>query len=235
MRHLICIIALSTLTITGCKKEAPEQAAGDEAPASAAQPAKSTAPPQAAAPHKTEPPQAGGPQGPAQMKAAMEAMAKAGAAMQGGQVQGKVVNWRKLAPFVPEKIGDYTPTRELKGSTGGMGQMQVTTVKRRYKAGDKKLKVEIVDTSLVPAMRASFAMIQSINEDSSDGVRRGTTVAGQPALLEWRKARQRGKLTIICGGRFLVNISLRPSDDPQEVLKLAASFDLKGLAGLKAE
>ena len=66
--------------------------------------------------------------------------------------------------------------------------------RRRYRAGDKRLDIEIVDTSLVPMMRAGFAMAQMVKKDSTEGVQRGTTVDGQPGVLEWRKRRQRGKM-----------------------------------------
>ncbi len=237
MKPLISIIALVALMSTGCKKNAQE-VQEEQIKAAVKAAIKATTQEEAPAKPLTGPTDA--PANPlagaAQAQAALAAMAQAGAAMQqGGKPMGKIINWRKLAPFLPEKIGDYASTKELKGSTSGMGQMQVSTVKRRYQAGDKKLKVEIIDTTLVPAMRAGFAMIKMINEDSSDGIRKGTTVAGQPALLEWRKARQRGKMTIICGERFLVNIRVKPTNDPQEVLKLAKSLDLPGLVKLKAE
>ena len=56
-----------------------------------------------------------------QAAAALAKLAKAADEAQGGNLQNKVVNWRKLAPFVPEKLGDLAAAGELDGSTGGMG------------------------------------------------------------------------------------------------------------------
>jgi hypothetical protein len=166
-----------------------------------------------------------------------KALAEASKALTGAgaKPKGNVVNWRKLAPLLPDKLGDFATDGELKGSTNTVGAMKISEVKRRYKAGDKKLRVEIADAWLVPMLRTGFAMAQMVNQDSTEGVKKGVKVNGQPGIVEWRKARQRGKLTIMVGGRFLMKLSLRPTDSPDEVVKLAKGLDLATLAKLKAE
>lgn len=175
-----------------------------------------------------------------QLGRALGKLAKAGKEMQkatagGGKKLGPVVNWRKLEPLLPASIGGLEADGELKGSTKSMGQFKISEVRRRYRGGDQKLRVHITDTSLVPMMRAGFAMAQMVNEDSSDGVKKGLSVDGHKGLLEWRKKRERGKLTLLVGGRFLVKLTLRGTTRPDEVVELARKLDLDELAGMKAE
>lgn len=152
-----------------------------------------------------------------------------------GKPAGKTVNWRALAPFLPDKLGSFSASGELKGKTAGMGQMKVTTVKRVYKDGDRKLTVEILDTSLVPVMRAGFTMISTFNEDSTEGVKKGIKVEDNPALLEWRKKRQRGTISILVADRYLVKATLRPCEKPADVVEAGKLVAIKKLAKVKAE
>lgn len=151
---------------------------------------------------------------------------------------GKVVNWRKLVPFVPDKVGGYQAERPLKGSTAGIGGLQQSRVKRRYARGDKKLRLEIIDTSMVPMLRTGFAMARSMHRDSTEGITRGLDVSSQPGVLQWRSSSKRAKLTLLVGGRFLVALKLRPvkgGDEVDEIVSLAKSLDLGALAKLKAK
>lgn len=224
---LLCLLVAVTL-ITGCKKK--EEVAEVEAAKALGEAAKALgAMSGKGAEGSAEAAKGAGDVGKA-LAEASKAMAGAGA-----KPQGDVVNWRKLAPLLPDKLGDFASDGELKGSTNTVGTMKISEVKRRYKSGDKKLRVEIADAWLVPMLRTGFAMAQMVNQDGTEGVKKGVKVNGQPAVLEWRKARKRGKLTIMVGGRFFMKLSLRPSEDPDDVVKLAKGLDLSALAKLKAD
>lgn len=230
MRTMIPLLLL--LALGSCKKDAPEQPTGQE-------PASATPATPSPAEKPAEPPKAGGTkEQPANPLQALAHLAKAGEALSKGMGQkelGPVVNWRELQPFAPDKLGEFVAEGELDGSTGSMGAMKVSSVKRRYKAGESRLQLEISDTSLVPMLRAGFAMAAQVQEDSTRGVKKGITVEEQPGMLEWRKSGKRGKLALLVGGRFIVNLRLRPTEDPEAVIKLAKELELKKLAGLKAK
>jgi hypothetical protein len=224
---LLCVL-VAVMLITGCKKK--EEVAEVEAAKALGEAAKALgAMSGQGAEGSAEAAKGVGDVGKA-LAEATKALAGAGA-----KPQGNVVNWRKLAPLLPDKLGDYAADGEVKGSTNTMGSMKISEVKRRYKAGDKKLRVEISDAWLVPMLRTGFAMAQAVNQDSSEGIQKGVKINGQPAILKWRKARKRGRLTIMVGGRFMMKLSLRPSEDPDEVVKLAKGLDLSALAKLKAD
>ena len=225
MIKALCGLMLVSVA-AGCdKKEEGAKEGSAAAPAKAEKP-KPTAP--AAGQPKVDPAQ----DPMAAAAAAKAAMAKAlGNAK--GVVKGKVVNWRKLAPFVGDKLGAFAAKGELRGETGGMGGFKVSTVKRRYTAGEKRLRVEVVDVSVAPMLKSAFAMAQTISKDSTSGVQKGTTVSGNPAVLRWRKRRQRGKLTVLVDGRFIVTFKLRPAEDADAVLGVAKAFNFSGLAKVK--
>lgn len=224
MKTIFCLIL--GLVLFACKKDTPQtpQTSQPEAETTKAAPAKT---------NETQEAQPKGPMG--EMGKAMQQLANMGKAMQGGEKpMGKVVNWRKLEPFAPDALGSFKADGDMKGGTRGIGAMQATEVKRRYKAGDKDLRLKILDTSMVPMMRAAFTMAQNIKEDTTSGMKRGTKVLGHPAIVEWKKSTNRSKLSILVAGRFVVGLELSPSKDPEEVLTVAKSLKLADLAKLEA-
>lgn len=181
---------------------------------------------------------------PAQLANPMQALQALGAlgqqaqqvlGQQAGQADlGPVVNWRDLSAFLPEALGELNATGEIDGETTSMQGLQVTTVKRRYKAGKTSGRLELVDTSLAAFLRAPFAMVQLVNEDSSRGYKRGTQIQGQPAIAEWNEKSKRSEVHILAGGRFLVNLELEGAAQGQAE-GLAGGLDLSGIMASAAK
>ena len=242
MRVAILIIFFIPVASIGCDnkdKEAAPEAPAPEAPAPAAPaPAPLVAPEAPEAPAAPQPPPAAA----NPMMETQKAMEQAMGAMQAmnqmaaanNRQMGRPVNWRKLAPFLPAKVGDFEAVGELDGATRKMGAASHTEVKRRYKAGEKRLSLEIIDTSLVPVMRTPFAVAAMVQEDSTTGYRKGVKVAGHQALAEWDSKRKQSEIRVLAGGRFLVTLEI---DDAEvgDAEKLAEKLDLKALSALKLE
>ena len=163
--------------------------------------------------------------------------AKAMAAMQAlGKGDGTpVVNWRQLQGFLPDKLGEYTADGELDGSTNKMGMFTVTTVKRSYKAGGPRARITISDTAMSPMLRAPFAMVSMIDEDSSQGFRKGTKIEGNNAIVEWEKSSKHSKATVLAGQRFLVEVSVSDAIKEDQAASLMKLIDLGALVAVKAE
>ncbi|MEK7703655.1 MAG: hypothetical protein AAB426_01755, partial [Myxococcota bacterium] len=158
------------------------------------------------------------------------------AAMQGttgGGAAVAVVNWRELAKVVPESVAGFTAEGELNGQTSGMGNMQVTEVTRHYKKGDKELRLEITDTSMVAALRAPFAMMAMINEDSSKGYKKGGSIGAYPGLAEWESQGKESHVAVLVADRFLVNVKIENAE-PGDAETIVKALDLGDLAKLKA-
>lgn len=150
-----------------------------------------------------------------------------------GASQGPVVNWRDLAKFVPEAVTGFAKDGELDGSTNNMGGMQVTKVRRTYKAGEQRAEVEILDANMVAMLKMPFAMISMINEDSTRGFKKGKQVSGQPAIVEWTEDSKHSKVTMLVGDRYIVNVEVHQAGANDAAEKLAAALDIAGLAALK--
>ena len=76
-------------------------------------------------------------------------------------------------------------------------------------------------------------MAKNFNEDSSEGIKKGGTVAGQPAILEWTKSSQRAKVSMLVGDRFIVHVRVNPAANIEAASSVAQQLDLAKLAVLK--
>ena len=145
---------------------------------------------------------------PEQVKQQTE-MAKGLAAMQAlGGNGGPAVNWRKLATFLPDTIGDLKADGAVKGETQKMGAFEHSQVSRHYKRGDSSVTVTISDGSAMPMLRAPFAMAAMISEDSSEGFKKGTKIEGHTAIVEWREQAKRSEATALVGEKFVLHVEL---------------------------
>ena len=174
-----------------------------------------------------EPEQAKQQIGLAKSLAAMKAMSEAGG--------GPAVNWRKLQPYLPDELGDFKATKDLKGATNKMGGMEFTEVSRSYAAGERQLTIKITDAFTAPMLKAPFAMAAMIQEDSTEGYKKGKKIQGHTAIVEWRKSGQRSNVVMLVGERFMLNVTVRPTDTVDDAEKAVALLDLDSLAKLKAE
>jgi hypothetical protein len=162
-------------------------------------------------------------------------LAKSLAAMQALGAGGPAVNWRQLASFVPDKLGDFVAKGELDGSTNKAGGFEVTEVKRRYQADKRTLRLKIVDATATPFLRAPFAMATMINEDSTSGYRKGKTLGGHSAVVQWKERSKESSVDMLVAKRFLVALQIDDAKTPEEAEQLIVQLKLDDLAQLKAE
>jgi hypothetical protein len=156
--------------------------------------------------------------------AAMKALAGGGG--------GPAVNWRQLAPLLPEALGDFKAKGELDGSTKKMGGFEVSEVKRRYDAGGRELRVEITDATAHALLRAPFAMVAMIEEDSTAGFKKGKTIGGHPGVVEWKEKSKQGNVSLLVAQRFVVNVRIAKAQSSDEAETIASALKLDELAAL---
>lgn len=163
----------------------------------------------------------------------MNALAEAARQIGQAAPTGPVVNWRDLAPFLPQQLAGFEAKGDVDGNTTSMQGMQVTTVSRRYERGKERMKVEILDTSWAPFLRAPFALVQMIQEDSSKGYKKGVTFKGQPAIAEWRQSGS-SELHTLAAQRFVINVEIK-TDTMGLAEQVAESLDLNGIMATAAK
>lgn len=164
--------------------------------------------------------------------------AKAIAALQAmGEASGAqpIVNWRQLVPYLPDSLGEYKADGDVDGRTQKAGGFKVTVVKRRYKLDKARANITITDTSMSPMLRAPFKMAAIVEEDSSSGYKKGTTIADHTAIVEWLKSSKRSKATLLAGDRFVLEVSVSGTDKDDAASTLIEQVNLDSLAKLKAE
>jgi len=156
--------------------------------------------------------------------------------MQGMTAQGAVplVNWRELANAVPAAVQGFTPDGDLDGSTGALGAFGGSEARRRFRAGDKRLSIKVVDTSFNQLLVMPFTMARGMVVDSTDEMQRASDVGGQPGFLSYRYRDHQSKQTILAQGRFIVEIEVEPAQAPEEATQYAALVNFPLLAQLHA-
>jgi hypothetical protein len=202
-----------------------------ESAPSAPPPAPAPPPPPSGAPAPMAPAAPGAATNPLEALQALGAAAQQLAAA-GQTTPGPVVNWRELAPFVPGELAGFKAKGEVDGSTTTMQGMQVSRVSRRYEQGKDRMQIELVDTSFAPFLRVPFAMAAAIQEDSSRGYKKGTSIKGQPAIVEWKQG-GKSQAHLLAGQRFIVNIEV-DTDTQGLAERVAESIDVAGIQALAA-
>jgi hypothetical protein len=145
---------------------------------------------------------------------------------------GPAVNWRKLGAFLPDTIGDLKADGELKGETQKAGAFEHSKVSRRYKLGESNVVVSIADGSAMPLLRAPFAMVAMISEDSSEGYKKGTKIDGHTAIVEWREKSKRSEATALIGERFVLHVEQSKAGSPDAAEAIVKKMPLAELAKL---
>lgn len=157
-----------------------------------------------------------------------------------GKTLGKMVRWRKLAAFLPDKFGAYKATGPARGKNYKRDKMETASAKRYYAAPKKDLTLELNDLSVNPMLRASIAVARKMKLNTPGGyMEHGLRVGQLPANRGWNYSEQKkmgaGKLTVLVGGRYLVQVTLKGAQDPDEVIKTFEQLDLAALPALKAD
>jgi hypothetical protein len=147
---------------------------------------------------------------------------------------GPAVNWRQLAPFLPDSIGELKADGAVKGKTEKAGPMEHSQASRDYKLGESRVDISIADSSAMPLIRTPFAMAAMISEDSSEGYKKGSKIDGNTAIVEWRDQSKHSQATVLVGDRFVVNVSVHKAAKPEAAEEVLKQLPLAEIAKLKA-
>ncbi len=230
------IVLLCAAPLGGCGKS-KEQEAAEAAAAKMAEAAKKLEEAAKAA-------KSGVPQSPQEaVKQGAEAMAAASAmigAMMGGDTKGAgavaPVDFRELKAMLPESIGGMKRGEES-GERNAMAGISVSQAQARYSDGGKsRLRVKITDAGSMSGFAgvaaAAWAMVD-IDKETPDGYEKTSTVGGRRMHEKWDSRDKRGEVSMIVGGRFIVE--MRGNGIEMKDLKQAINaVDFKKLEALKS-
>ncbi|HKU41331.1 MAG TPA: hypothetical protein VJR89_24375, partial [Polyangiales bacterium] len=105
-------------------------------------------------------------------------------------------------------------------------------IRRGYFKTGTALDIEIVDTVQAKPLRELFARTRELSRNTEAAVIKPTRIQGYDALAQWNSTSRNARVAVLVESRYLVNLSLRPSDGVATVLTLAQKLDLPGLAHL---
>ncbi len=141
----------------------------------------------------------------------------------------EVVHFKQLLPFVDIKIPGWELKGKPRGTTMKQGQMKLSEARASFKAGDKTLKLVVLDFLGKPI---PFTMMPPIEMESSEETVHTIEVQGFKALETYRPQEKHGELNISVANRFWVKIDGKGIDNLQVLKDVAHQMDLKKLATL---
>jgi hypothetical protein len=148
----------------------------------------------------------------------------------------------RLLPFLAEVEG-WTGQRpdgsraqlgEWRGIKQDLARRGVTAVSRTYvkTAGEARVAVAITDGGYLKAVYSSFNMMSRRSQETPEGQVKGVSVAGFPAIEQWRSEGKHVELTVLVGNRFLVHLKSEGLE-PAAVHDWLVNLRLEQLAGLQ--
>jgi hypothetical protein len=166
-----------------------------------------------------------------QMAKGLEAMAS-GAAAAGNIKPVDPVSFRDLQTLFPDLDGweKEKPTGERMTAPFAYSQAEV-----RYKKGDSRLDVKIVDSGFNQLLLTPFAMMMQTGyeKETSSGYEKATKVGGEPGWEKWNTEGKDGEVTAFVAKRFLLTVNGRNVDDIKALHGVVAKVDLAKLAAMK--
>jgi hypothetical protein len=148
------------------------------------------------------------------------------------------VDYPRLTPFLPERVVGFVAEPATGSSSSGMG-FQISEVARTYRkatasAATPTIRLRIADGAGNPFFLAAYAPVDPFYKERGDGYDRAFTLDGYPATETYDRPHQRGRLSVLVGGHYVVEIAIvnLPSDTLQEWWK---KIDAKKLAAVKLD
>ena len=176
----------------------------------------------------------------ADMAAAMAAMNAMGGAMTAGATGGKKVetmDFRELKSMLPGSLGNLKRTEATGEKSGAMG-ITISHAEGNYSSDDGKaivLKIsDIGSLTAVTGMTGYAWAANEIDRESDNEYEKSTTFKGYKALEKYNKQSHSGNLSVLIGGRFVVEA--QGSNVDMNAIKAAlGGVDLKKLDGMKGK
>lgn len=143
----------------------------------------------------------------------------------------KAIDWRALSPFLKDALGTWKAQTPLAGESTTAGAVRITTASRDYQWGAQSAHVQIFDSSMNALLADGVRASSKLLRDGSDGFQRPIALGGQPGFEEWTRPTD-GKLTLLVGDRYIVEIRGKGVADTAGLKSLGEAMELPRLAAL---
>lgn len=132
------------------------------------------------------------------------------------RLPGNAYDYNVLIPLFPE-ILSFTGKQTTGGENYKMGAGMVATATASYSHNDRRFNVTIHDVGDNTELLSDIAKWNSFtaNEDNEEGIHKNLKINDNPAFIHYDKTRKSGSISMIQGGRFIIDISgrnIKPED-----------------------
>jgi len=185
-KQLTLLLFVLTLGLYACGSEQPQEQAQEAAEQASTEAEKATQTAEEAA------------------QAAVEEMQKQ---MSGDGEAKEVIDFRKLKAELPAELSGMERVSHTGEKVGAMG-FKMSMAEAKYQEGESQLEVTLIDYAGLGIAKMSLASWTTIEVDreTETGYERTTTIDGYKAFEEYDRERKEGKVSILAGGRYIVNI-----------------------------
>ncbi len=114
-----------------------------------------------------------------------------------------------------------------------MGTFSMSHAERSYSSGEKSFKINLVDGGYAPMVYAGIKMAMSTEIETSDEYIKKLTVDGFPGAEKYSRTDKSVDIIILINDRFYIQIEGENFSDPSELVAVAKTLDLAGIAKLE--
>lgn len=172
----------------------------------------------------------------ADMAAAMAAMNAMNTAATGGK-KVETIDFRELKGMLPVTVSGLKRTEATGEKNAAMG-MQISTAEGTYSADDgRTITLKITDIGALAGMAAmsTYAWTQTeVDRESDHEYEKSTTFKGYKALERYNTQGRSGDLSVLVGGRFVVEAT-GGNVDMKAIKAAVDGIDLRKLDGMKGK
>lgn len=165
-------------------------------------------------------------------QAQAEAASQALGAVLGGGTAVDALQPDTLKEFLPEKLAGLPRTSIEVERNGSMG-VQVSTGKARYSDGERSLNLDITDMGGARGIMALSGLVDTESDKQTEsGYEKTYRKDGRMIREEWNSNSESGKVSILIGQRFQVEVNGRKMS-MEQIKSALSSLDLGRLEQLK--
>jgi hypothetical protein len=138
-----------------------------------------------------------------------------------------------FVPFVPNTFEGYRAKAAAEGKDIDLGEgASLALIRRGYWKPGSALEIEVVDAEQAKSLRDLFDHTRELERNVDVAVIKPISLHGYKALAQWNSTSRAARVSVLVESRYLVNLSLRPSDGIAASVALADKLDLAALAQL---
>lgn len=156
-----------------------------------------------------------------------------------GQPQGQTaptsnavahIPWQTLSKALPSNPKGWSLQGEIEGESANIMGISVSQASCKFKQGEMKAKVQILDTSMNPLIAMPFNMARSVQLDSNEERMGPINFGTYPGTQKFNKKRNKAQVMIMVHNRIMITIEVDNAASEAEAVALGQQVNFAHLA-----